>query len=308
MPSNVPDRPISPTAGTPREAEATAGKDTATHAPSRDDQTRFNRLLGGNGKAKTDSEPKDRAADRSSIEDASQLFRRRAEQTQDGDAEQPQDGEAKQAPDGEAKEKRPDNNAPVIVKPARPDEDADLASDPAAKARNANDATPARDEKSVQPDEDATRAMTADMILRNFASPIPTVEQTPPPAEPRAAALNDAVREIADRILVGQSSTTGQQEVRILLKSEVLGGTEVRVSEHAGAVEITFVAGTKDAEAFLQDRGAGMQEQLSQRLDREVRVNLVPADAPMGDRRQSAGDAPDGRSRNRRSVRDEQEN
>jgi flagellar hook-length control protein FliK len=116
------------------------------------------------------------------------------------------------------------------------------------------------------------------------------------------------IQEVAERILVGESGPGGQQEVRILLKDEVLGGTEIRMHEEGGALQLTFVAGTKDAENFLADRQQQIASALGERLDREVKVGVTDRDGAMSQQgeQRSAGDQPnDGRSRNRRSVQDE---
>ena len=93
-------------------------------------------------------------------------------------------------------------------------------------------------------------------------------------SNPRAT-LSDLVRDVAERITVGEAGPAGQQEVRITLKDEVLGGTEVRITEHEGAVQITFVAGSKDAEQLLEAQREGFSQALGERLGRDVRVAVT---------------------------------
>jgi hypothetical protein len=157
---------------------------------------------------------------------------------------------------------------------------------------------------------------TGDAILRNLSGQTGDVDQTQAVQRPAPtdSSLSDMVNQVADRILVGQSSTTGQQEVRILLKDDVLGGTEIRVSENAGAYEITFVAENKDIENFLATRQEQISTALGEKLDKDIKVAVTDRDGTpnqQGDergRQQGQGGQPnDGRSRNRRSVQDERQ-
>jgi type III secretion system needle length determinant len=125
--------------------------------------------------------------------------------------------------------------------------------------------------------------------------------------------LNEVVQQVADRILVGESSETGQSEVRIMLKDNVLDGTEIRVTENAGAYEVTFVADNKDIETFLANRQEQITTALGEKLDKEIKVAVTDRDGTpnqQGDergRQQGQGQPGDGRSRNQRSVEDERE-
>jgi type III secretion system needle length determinant len=165
--------------------------------------------------------------------------------------------------------------------------------------------------ESDRPKVESAPLPTADMILRNLAPPPDSVGQAQSVQVPQRpeATMADLVREVADRIMVGESGPAGQQEVRIILKDQVLGGTEIRISEHAGAVHVTFVAGTKDAEGFLSQRQGEIATALSDRLDREVRIEVTDPDGQAqpddarGERQQQEQN--DGRSRNRRRFEDE---
>ncbi len=158
------------------------------------------------------------------------------------------------------------------------------------------------DEPDGVPDPTLVRS-AADAILAGFRQRMEDVTVSAPAvaAHHPPAALSDLVRDVADRITVGESGPSGQQEVRITLKDEVLGGTEVRITEHEGAVLVTFVAGTKDAEQLLEAQREEISRALGERLDRDVRVAVTDRE---GAEAQSQND---GRSRNRRLVRDERE-
>jgi hypothetical protein len=152
--------------------------------------------------------------------------------------------------------------------------------------------------------------------MLHHMQPKHAVEETAPVAAPQPvmqSSLNDVVQQVADRILVGESADTGQAEVRITLKDSVLQGTEIRVTENAGAYEITFVADNKDVENFLANRQEQITTALGEKLDREIKVAVTDRDGTpnqQGDergRQQGQGQPDDGRSRNQRSVEDERE-
>lgn len=153
----------------------------------------------------------------------------------------------------------------------------------------------------------------ANAILQNMMPKDAPVAETKAVDAPQPVQqLNDVVQQVADRILVGESSETGQAEVRITLKDSVLDGTEIRVTENAGAYEITFVADNKDIETFLANRQEQIATSLGEKLDKEIKVAVTDRDGTpnqQGDDRgrQNQGQPGDGRSRNQRSVEDERE-
>lgn len=175
----------------------------------------------------------------------------------------------------------------------------------------------APNEDEVEPDD----RTVADMVLAGMTTQPAEVEapQAAQPAPRPETTLSELVKEVADRILVGNSGPDGAREVRIILKDEVLGGSEIRISEHAGAIEVAFVAETKDAEQFLESHREDIAAALGERLDREVRVSVTdrnsgdtggenPGQGGGDGARQEGGQRDsEGRSRNRRDVRDEQE-
>jgi type III secretion system needle length determinant len=153
---------------------------------------------------------------------------------------------------------------------------------------------------------------TADMILGNLERQAPRAQEPQAVAPtPRAeSTLSEMIQQVAERILVGESGPGGQQEVRILLKDDVLGGTEIRMHEEGGALHLTFVAATKDVENFLGDRQQQIANALGERLDREIRVGVTDRDGAMSqqvEQRNTSDQPNDGRSRNRRFVQDERE-
>jgi type III secretion system needle length determinant len=132
------------------------------------------------------------------------------------------------------------------------------------------------------------------------------------PPEVQQSSLNDMVNQIVDRITVGATGADGAQEVRIFLKDEVLGGTEIRISQNAGGdLEVTFVAPDKDIQDFLDARQGEIRTALGDKLKKDINVNVLDRDAAQnqqGDQRgQEQGQPDDGRSRNQRSVEDERQ-
>jgi hypothetical protein len=161
------------------------------------------------------------------------------------------------------------------------------------------------DDDDDSTDSDGGPVGSADAILARLASP---AEEAAPPAptemtQRSQATFADLVRDVAERILVGESGPAGQEEVRITLRDELLSGSEVRISEHEGAVHLTFVAESKDAEQFLGGRREEISSALSERLNREVHIEVVDREAAREQQRESN----EGRSRNRRTVQDERE-
>jgi type III secretion system needle length determinant len=185
------------------------------------------------------------------------------------------------------------------------------------------DAEPEKEEEVPAPTEDEPaedERSVADMMLAGMTSRPAEVEATQAvqPAQRPEQTLSELVKEVADRIMVGNTGPDGAKEVRIILKDEVLGGSEVRISEHAGAIQVTFVAETKDAEQFLETHREDIAVALGERLDRTVEVSVMDrnSDDTGGDNpgqggqdaRQEGGQQDSGgRSRNRRDVRDERE-
>jgi type III secretion system needle length determinant len=140
-----------------------------------------------------------------------------------------------------------------------------------------NDAPKGRERKSsVQQGTGETAAplaSVADRILNNLSSK-PEEPSAPPPGS-SGADLAEVVRAVADRMMVGASGPGGQQEVRIVLKNQVLGGTEIRLSEVEGSLQVHFLAGSPQAESLLRARRQEISSALGERLRRSVRVEVT---------------------------------
>ena len=112
--------------------------------------------------------------------------------------------------------------------------------------------------------------------------------------------LEGIVQEVADRILVSDPST-GNREVRITLKDSILPGTEVRMSQVNGKLQVQFVTDSSRSMETLAQNQAALQERLNDKLGKQdVVVNVAMESA-------NQGDAQDGRSRQQRDVAEEAE-
>jgi type III secretion system needle length determinant len=136
----------------------------------------------------------------------------------------------------------------------------------------------------------APQASVADRILNNLSSK-PEEPSAPTPSG-GGADLAEVVREVADRMTIGNSGPAGQQEVRIVLKNQVLGGTEIRVSEFEGNLQVHFLAGNAQAESFLQARRQEIATALGERLRRPIRVEVTDRESEQGRAGEGATHAP----------------
>lgn len=106
--------------------------------------------------------------------------------------------------------------------------------------------------------------------------------------------LDNIVQQVADRILVTPPGAGGQ-EVRIMIKDSVLPGTEVRITQHAGQMQISLVTDSARSHELLSQHQATLQERLTEKLGKDAVVVNVKMDS------QGQPDR-DGRSRNQRDI------
>jgi type III secretion system needle length determinant len=107
--------------------------------------------------------------------------------------------------------------------------------------------------------------------------------------------LDHIVQQVADRILVTPPGAGGQQEVRIMIKDSILPGTEVRITQHAGQMQISLVTDSARSHDLLTQHQAALQERLTEKLGKDTVVVNVKMDS------QGQPDR-DGRSRNQRDI------
>jgi len=122
----------------------------------------------------------------------------------------------------------------------------------------------------------------------------------PSPQEPVATSDTTQVIELAetlaDRILVGRAQN-GQAEIRVSLRGEALGQTEIIITRADGGISIRLEPGSASAGQVLYENVSALTERLAERLGERVSVELQPAQA--GSRE---GDRQDRRSRGHEAI------
>ncbi len=151
------------------------------------------------------------------------------------------------------------------------------------------------DEESGQ---DAPLRSFGDAILEGFSKVSGEVAVEAVPVAD-GGGLDQVVQQICDKILVSDPGS-GSREVRIVLKDSIMPGTEIRLLQDAGKLQVQFVTDNADSHTRLAQHQAALQTLLNEKLgDREVVVE-VAMDA-------QGQDAGDGRSRQQRDAKDEYE-
>ncbi len=111
--------------------------------------------------------------------------------------------------------------------------------------------------------------------------------------------FDQVVQQICDKILVSDPGT-GSREVRIILKESALPGTEIRLVQEAGKLQVQFVTDNADSQLKLQQHQATLQTMLNEKLGGQEVVVEVAMDA-------QGQDMGDGRSRQQRDAQEEYE-
>lgn len=113
--------------------------------------------------------------------------------------------------------------------------------------------------------------------------------------------MDQIAERLAQRILVSDSTHTTHSEVRIQLRESVLQGAEIALCHDQGQLVVTFNVADSDMAHWLAPRTDHLQQTLANRLNEPVRIEVNVSSQNTGDQ-----DTPgDGRSRNRRDLRDE---
>ncbi len=124
--------------------------------------------------------------------------------------------------------------------------------------------------------------VTAENVLRSAS------------AEARVAQIGNLV---AERILVTNPELGQKQEVLIMLKQDVLPGTQIKLSREGDVLHIAFQARGEDTANFISQNSGQLKDLLQTRLGEAVNV-AVKTDKEQREENE-------GRSRNQRSVMDE---
>jgi type III secretion system needle length determinant len=109
--------------------------------------------------------------------------------------------------------------------------------------------------------------------------------------------ISDVTRAIADKLLVSESSLSGKEEIRIVLKETVLPATEVRISKEGGRLGVELITASEDAFRMLSSEKINLEQRLMDRLNDSVSVQVRFNETDQGDNQ--------GRSRQQRNLYDE---
>ena len=127
-------------------------------------------------------------------------------------------------------------------------------------------------------------------ILQSLTKGEPQVAKAEGPAQTTPTqSLDGIVQQVADKVLV--SDVSGGREVRIFLKDSVLPGTEVRITQNAGKMQVQFVTDSSKSQDILAQNQAALQQRLSEKLNTHDVVVSVEMES------QGHGDQPHGESR-----------
>ena len=102
---------------------------------------------------------------------------------------------------------------------------------------------------------------------------------------------------VAERIFVTNPELSQKQEVLIVLKQEVLPGTQIKLSREGDVLNIAFQARGQETANFINQNVGQLRELLQGRLGEPVNIAVKSE--------QEQREENEGRSRNRRSVMDE---
>ena len=129
-----------------------------------------------------------------------------------------------------------------------------------------------------------------DAILQSLAKGDPMASRVEATSQTsNAETLEGIVQQVADKMLVSDAS--GGREVRIFLKNSVLPGTEVRITQNAGKMQVQFVTDSNKSQDILAQNQAALQQRLSEKLSTHDVVVSVEMES------QGHGDQPQGESR-----------
>lgn len=145
--------------------------------------------------------------------------------------------------------------------------------------------------------EEVVLSSPGDAILQGMSRAAPAAVQDA--AAMAGPSLDNVVQQIADKILVSDPGTSGGvREVRIMLKESALPGTEIRILQEAGKLQVQFRTDNTRVQEMLLQNQSSLQTLLSERLEKHD----VVVDVAMDSRSQ---DTNDGRSRQQRNLQEE---
>ncbi|MBI1247961.1 hypothetical protein GC197_08995 [bacterium] len=138
-----------------------------------------------------------------------------------------------------------------------------------------------------------------DQILKSFGRFEGVAKADAPPPLDSPKSLEGIIQAVADKMLVSEAS--GNREVRIMLKDSILPGTEVRISQQAGKMQVQFVTDSAKSQEMLSQHQAILQQRLNDKLTAHDVVVSVEMES------QGHGDQHDGESRGKREQQPEED-
>lgn len=110
-------------------------------------------------------------------------------------------------------------------------------------------------------------------------------------------AIADMGDMIAERILVSDASQSGDPEVRIIMKDSVLPGTEVRITQQHGEIQVQLLTDSSASHDLLSRNQQVLLDRLNEKLPTKVTVNVELDSQGQSDQQ--------GRSRQQRDIIEE---
>ncbi len=126
-------------------------------------------------------------------------------------------------------------------------------------------------------------------ILQSLTKGQVQVGKAEMPAQASSQNLDGVVQQVADQILVAEASNG--REVRIFLKDSVLPGTEVRITQNAGKMQVQFLTTSAQSQDVLLQNHASLQQSLNEKISKHDFAVTVEMDTQGQEQQQ------DGRSR-----------
>lgn len=174
---------------------------------------------------------------------------------------------------------------------AKPDQEATNAFANLLKSKSKNgkektpDAEAPKGEEQSKPEQQMPRGLPlspGEAILRSMAGAggvTPMVKEgsgeVADVKTPQSAVV-ELCNKIVEHFLVKENAKAGGEEIRLVLKGTVLGSTEVRLSQDAGALKVLFIAASPNAHELLMRNQPLCEQYLKQHLKgKSVRVAVL---------------------------------
>ena len=107
---------------------------------------------------------------------------------------------------------------------------------------------------------------------------MPAVQAAPaPPREPDTASLGQRIGEAVERLMVGDGRS-GNRQVRMDLKDDLLEGVSVTVQEMNGRLQVDFACAVESSRLRLNSAAPGQAHELATRLARDVLLRIHTGD------------------------------